>query len=807
VSLFHDSEATKNNRSDNDKSSSRTSSMTSNSTSTSTSNRNHEQPENAVGAPPQGCFVATPHPYEIVIEDLKQRGMAALAAEILRSTTIGIDAKNVIVDSQEAEERDKKQFQSQQPQTVMMTTLTVTHQIDNADQKNDGKTSSRAAHPTGDSPSGNREEIHEEAATSTEKEENTFDSSRVAAPSIDGMIATGLLATELATRKDKTPGSGTELPMTDFVSPPSLVRNDRSGQGNSTSSPGAFAVTPMLPVGDNSNFNDASSTDDEESTLANAVAAAEEGMVQPPDNDLDGYGTALEAVRVDDIMTVKAEPLSDDDRGGSKLNKAIACVACAVVALVLIMTIAISASRNSGTNSGDNGPMEILTYDTETRFQLIQNLLLIRMGPLYSVQYNTASNGTLILQDAFQTRSSPQYRALDWVARQDPFLESIPRPSLDDYQVIRRGNNDSFGGERRRLSRLSIRSLPIHDRIVQRYALAVILYSTGNWTNSFEFLSAGSECDWSGALQCSSESGSVDDTYNGTINDADMSDNAMSDIRVVTHLHLPENNLEGSVPLEMAALSHLESLSLSSNLLTGTLPSALAALSVLHRMDVGFNKLTGTIPTSYYQNWGQLEAWIMSENDLTGTVSSYIGNLVHLKELRMERNHLGGTIPPQLWYNLTKMEDFDLSQQLEGEKFFDQTLVTEIGLLSNLKTFVFHNNEIHGTVPTELGLLVNLTSIQIAGNHLSGPIPSDLGELTALTLLSLSLINALTGTVPTDILKLTELRMLYLQNTWLTGNVSFLCEAIEDGLLPPMDPMRVDMGELFGCSCCTCCLY
>ncbi|CAB9517490.1 expressed unknown protein [Seminavis robusta] len=141
----------------------------------------------------------------------------------------------------------------------------------------------------------------------------------------------------------------------------------------------------------------------------------------------DNAGEALEAIRVDDIMTVKAEPLSID-RGRSKLYQTIAYM-----------------------------------------FELVNQ----RFEPFYNVNYNTSS-GRDILQDVFRAESSPQARALNWIARFDPQTEAVTRPALDEFETNAeqhaRVGDAVFGGDNRKLS---LSEPTIHDRIVQPYRYAL----------------------------------------------------------------------------------------------------------------------------------------------------------------------------------------------------------------------------------------------------------------------------------------------------------------------------------------------
>ena len=527
-------------------------------------------------------------------------------------------------------------------------------------------------------------------------------------------------------------------------------------------------------------------------------------------------GAALEAVRVDDI-TVKAEPLVEGAQPQIIYDRRPLCfkgVVCLLFTLLVVIGLALTNTRNDpSTAEATAAP----TYDPDMRFELIQKLLLNRFAPIYdydviehinatSSSNTTTTSGRQVLEQAFATPTSPQYLALEWIARKDPEIRAIAQPFLDvDWSetepldpdlrdahlaaatASRSYNPDGPEGRRIRLLLQERRRLQVsHDRIVQRYALAVLYYANGgcHWLDSFEFLSKGHECDWSGALQC----------IHPDAEDA------------VTHINLGSNNLTGILPLELAALTHLQSLTLGSNALTGSLPSGWYRLSDLTTLDLGMNFLSGTIPDVYYENWIDLEAWNMASNDLTGTIPALIGNLVNLKSLQWNSLGLSGPMPQVFWSKLTNMEVLDLSQSTSPQKFINDTISTEIGRWSNLNTLQYHNLDLVSSIPSELGLLTKLSSVMIASNHFTGHIPSELGMLTVLAEMSLSM-NALTGPIPSELVGLTSLERLFLQNTLLSGDAGFMCEAMDEGILLPMDQFRVDMSEVSGCYCCTCCQY
>ena len=486
---------------------------------------------------------------------------------------------------------------------------------------------------------------------------------------------------------------------------------------------------------------------------------------------------ALHAVRVDDIMTVKAEPV-DEKRARRRLILLGGGLLLLIVVLVIIVVVVVVTSNLS--NDEEDEELAVAappTYAPETRFQLLRDMLVERFGPMYDKNYALGHNssfsvsadesysGVEHLRAAFANTRTPQHKALWWLANNDTLLEMLEEPFFEIE------NNTVLG----------------HDRIHQRYVLVLLFFATGgssSWTDSLNFLSEGNECDWSLAIGCSNEQGTDS----------------------VTHLELAENNLMGSLPLELGALTHLEALQMAKNYLTGTLPVTLETLTALKTVNLGFNSISGTIPVSFYQNWRQLQIWDMSSCSISGTFPSEIGFLSELETFVWGRNQMHGTIPSEFWRQLTNIGFLDFSQQLTAEKYSKDIIPTEIGLWKNLTNLVYHGLDLRGSIPSEIGLLTNMESLQISSNDLTGNIPSELGALTATTRLALSL-NALTGTVPSTFVRLTSLERLYLQNTLLTGDIAFMCEAIANGTLLRMDPFRVDQQEVSGCTCCTCCEY
>lgn len=152
-------------------------------------------------------------------------------------------------------------------------------------------------------------------------------------------------------------------------------------------------------------------------------------------------------------------------------------------------------------------------------------------------------------RSALVRTNSPQSKALRWL-RNNTFLE--------DYTLSRR---------------------------LQRFALATFYFSTGGerrWTNKNAWLSDDDECTWF-------TTGSDEDTSAISM----ICDDLTGDIR---RLQLAQNDLRGTLPLEVSLLTSLELIDLSGNLLTGFIPTSVGELSSLREIDLFDNYLSGTIP-------------------------------------------------------------------------------------------------------------------------------------------------------------------------------------------------------------------
>lgn len=152
----------------------------------------------------------------------------------------------------------------------------------------------------------------------------------------------------------------------------------------------------------------------------------------------------------------------------------------------------------------------------------------------------------------------------------------------------------------------------------------------------------------------------------------------------VTEIHLPDNNLAGSISPYIYTLPHLKRLDFSKNRITSAgwdridivleEDDMLADVEVIELTDnlinsvedvsklsssliglhMSYNNLRGTIPSELFK-MKRLEILALSENELTGEIDTRIGGLTNLIELYCYGNKLTGEIPSEIG-SLTKMK-------------------------------------------------------------------------------------------------------------------------------------------------------
>lgn len=157
-------------------------------------------------------------------------------------------------------------------------------------------------------------------------------------------------------------------------------------------------------------------------------------------------------------------------------------------------------------------------------------------------------------------------------------------------------------------------------------------------------------------------------------------------------LDLSHNNITGLIPAEVAALTSLKLyLNLSNNELQGSLPLELSKMDMVLAIDVSMNNLSGRIPPQL-ENCIALEYLNLSYNSLEGPLPYSLGQLPYIQTLDFSSNQLNGTIP----------ESLQLSSYLKTLNFSFNKLsgnVSNKGAFSSLNIDSFlGNNDLCGQI-------------------------------------------------------------------------------------------------------------
>lgn len=198
--------------------------------------------------------------------------------------------------------------------------------------------------------------------------------------------------------------------------------------------------------------------------------------------------------------------------------------------------------------------------------------------------------------------------------------------------------------------------------------------------------------------------------------------------------------LTGDTPCNWVGVSctegHVDAIALYYNELGGTLPADLAALTALRVLDLHNNQLGGELPAAL-GSLPNLEYLDLSVNSFYGAIPAALGNLPKLGVLSLAYNELSGAIPVALG-NLTALHTLDLAyNQLDG------ALPATLADLASLQTLRLNDNRFEGVIPSDLGTLSDLGEVNLAHNRLTGPVPAHLASIMSRNLSG----NRLDGTV------------------------------------------------------------
>ncbi|VAH78768.1 unnamed protein product [Triticum turgidum subsp. durum] len=205
-------------------------------------------------------------------------------------------------------------------------------------------------------------------------------------------------------------------------------------------------------------------------------------------------------------------------------------------------------------------------------------------------------------------------------------------------------------------------------------------------------------------------------------------------------LSLSGNQLNGTIPTPITAMSNLQELNLANNSLSGTIPAEITGLTSLAKLHLDSNRLVGPIPSSI-SNLRQIQIMTLSRNSLSSTIPTSLWRHQKLIELDLSQNSFSGSLPEDVG-ELTAITEMDLSSnQLSGD------IPTSFGALQMMINLNLSRNLLEGSIPDSIGKLLSIEELDFSSNALSGVIPTSLANLTYLANLNLSF-NRLDGQIP-----------------------------------------------------------
>jgi hypothetical protein len=420
-----------------------------------------------------------------------------------------------------------------------------------------------------------------------------------------------------------------------------------------------------------------------------------------------------------------------------------------VATLVLVITLSVTLSGNKGNSSSSSastdGPRVPKSEVDQPALETNTNEL---GGFLVSVYQQLGITDT-----PWTVEGSPQYLALHWISGRDEYT--------------------SYEGTQR----------------IQRYALACVYYATflkshlfidapTDWTSQNNWLSDEPECTWEG-ITCHSNN-------------------------VITAIRLPDNGLSGSLPIELALLSHMEDIDVSSNFiyLEGDMHAFWKHLIHMKTINLEDNFIVTTngLPTEF----GSLSKLLhlqLSYNLLQGELTDDVfTGMPQLQHLEFESNYITGDFPQSLGL-LTDLQ-FIYARSNELSIALDTMMAT--GNYPNLFSFWIDNNEVTTTIPTEIGQIIGLASLSMTNTTVPGPIPTELGLLTDLQRVWLYN-NQLSGSIPSELNQLSNLEVFEIQNNALNGTVPVnICSSVGASTYE-LRSLVADCDRVTCDSCCTKC--
>ncbi|KAK1421332.1 hypothetical protein QVD17_23582 [Tagetes erecta] len=248
---------------------------------------------------------------------------------------------------------------------------------------------------------------------------------------------------------------------------------------------------------------------------------------------------------------------------------------------------------------------------------------------------------------------------------------------------------------------------------------------------------------------------------------------------------LGNNAFHGTLPM-ISGCETLGELNLNRNQLHGKLPRSLAKCVALEVLDVGNNQFDDEFP-HWLASLPKLQVLVLRSNSFHGSIKRSRETDFQFSKLRildLSQNKLFGTLPSTYFSNLKAMMNVSEEENEEnyskspiGYNIYYHTTVVFKGasyelvrIFTTLTTIDLSDNIFEGSIPDIIGSLKSLKVLNLSRNSLTGHIPYVLGNLSKIESLDLSW-NQLVGEIPQQLTDLTFLEVLNLSQNHLAGRI------------------------------------
>lgn len=185
-------------------------------------------------------------------------------------------------------------------------------------------------------------------------------------------------------------------------------------------------------------------------------------------------------------------------------------------------------------------------------------------------------------------------------------------------------------------------------------------------------------------------------------------------------LDLAQNNLQGPVP-DSIAQSLIRLLSLSNNQLSGELDS-IPFSPPLEGLWIDQNQMSGSIGVNIAA-LPNLKYLYAQNNNLQGILAAPTFLSSQLEELSLANNEIMGNLPEfALPTDRLVFLDFSNNQFVDD---FGEWVNSQKDALSSVQVMLFDQNNLTGSIPSSLSSLINLRELRLTGNSLDGVLEQD----------------------------------------------------------------------------------